>query len=659
MNNVTLKRAGKRTFGALAVALMIGLWAEPAGAQCPYVPLNLIGLCGRTHPHIRNRRHRSASTSQSTGANNCGVIITVTDSGASASSTGAMPYDSSEEYCGVSHGPITLGDDVLVGVVNNSTVPIRAIALNGSGNPVFSFAGSGIDGFVGISNNSADNTGYGGPNAYFTNINAGQTQGLVKFITPILPGGTDYFSLWDDANTPTDCNLLTSSTSISTVPTFMPPPLGPLGSPSITASFTPKTSPASVGISGTASSLQDAATVCGFDNFDWQQTILVIPAPSPYRSVANPGQLMVAPPFRLDPQPGGYIVPNDPGDHSFPYFYDPANTSGDGRNLAQYEIPTAATATTLNFLDRAGDTCLPPQLQGLLDRDCGGKAAPQNSNMAFSTRLVGISAAGQTDLGMGFEWVTNYNGLFGGASALSNSLPPDPGNWAGGVTVLSVQDMSDFQGIAVTTVNGLPVGGVPPAATQTLSDGSACNGQFTGNFTGNITVSAGQDCTFVNGVITGNVTMQGGNLELYEDQISGNVQIQVGNGFVIASYTAISGNLQVQNLPAGAATNYICDATVYGNLQVQNNGPDIQIGSSSPALCGSNEVGGNLEAGNNGGSVSIIADTVGGNLQANNNSGATQVANNTVIGNLQCDNNSSITGGGNAAKQKQGQCAGF
>ena len=196
------------------------------------------------------------------------------------------------------------------------------------------------------------------------------------------------------------------------------------------------------------------------------------------------------------------------------------------------------------------------------------------------------------------------------------------------------------QQIVRTSVNGLPVGGTLPAATQALTDGNSCNRAFTGTFTGNITVSAGQNCTFANGTINGNVTVQGGTLELYEDQISGNVQIQGGNGFVIASYTTIGGNLQVQNLPAGTTENYICDAIVNGNLQAQNNEADVQIGSPSMALCGGNGIGGNLEASNNGGAVSIFANFTGGNLQVGNDSGSTQLFNNTANGNLQCHNNS-------------------
>ena len=110
------------------------------------------------------------------------------------------------------------------------------------------------------------------------------------------------------------------------------------------------------------------------------------------------------------------------------------------------------------------------------------------------------------------------------------------------------------------------------------------------------------------------------------------------------------------------ATHFAVRPRVYRIHEASNHGEQddqLRVGPISQALCGSNVIGGNLEANNNGGAASIVANTISGNLQANNNSGATEVSSNTVTGNLQCDNNSSITGGGNTAKQKQGQCSGF
>jgi hypothetical protein len=144
----------KLDFGA-AVVLGGTLFASAASAQCPAV-------------------------GNDTG---CGFVITVTDTGKTIAATGQGPYDGS--------------DDTLIGVINNSFLPVTILDLS-SANAIFSFDGDGIDTFIAVSN-ARDNTGYGGPNAYFTNISADQTSGRVNFVTPIAPGGgTTFFSLEGD-----------------------------------------------------------------------------------------------------------------------------------------------------------------------------------------------------------------------------------------------------------------------------------------------------------------------------------------------------------------------------------------------------------------------------------------------------------------------------
>lgn len=108
----------------------------------------------------------------------------------------------------------------------------------------------------------------------------------------------------------------------------------------------------------------------------------------------------------------------------------------------------------------------------------------------------------------------------------------------------------------------------------------------------------------------------------------------------------------------GLAQNQICDSMVLGDLQFQNNGTAVEIGSALPA-CAGNIVRGNLEVNNNTGSTAISDDIVVGNLQDHNNTAATRVFNNFVEHNLECQNNPAISGGGNLAKQKQGQCSAF
>jgi hypothetical protein len=524
----------------------------------------------------------NAATCPAFGADtDCGVIITITDTGATVSFTGQGPYDSIE--------------DTLVGVVNNSKVPIRAIVIT-SGQPVFALDGDGIDTY-GAPGNAMDTTRYGGPNSYFTGINTAQTSGTVNFVIPIPPGGSTYFSLEEAITAATACTTVINNALTG--------PNG-AGTQTISASFTPKG----------GYTLAQAAQLCGFVDFDWQQTITSWSKPSPLFQVGKETALSAPPPF-LDPPPGGYTYelthgyPN--GDHSYPFYYDPKTGE-----LASHE-----TATTLSFSDTPSDPCLP----GGSGSGCGGKTAPKGSKLAFSTHLVGVTGTGPgysaTDTGISFSWTSTFNGTSGSTATTKNNLPPDPGSGTGGVTIVSVQPTSSLGGITIGGVNGGSNGGQP----LPLLSGNSCNGSFGGTFKGNITVSGGQTCTFSNGMIDGNVTLKGGSLIITGTDITGNLDIQGGN-FALGGFSAVEGSVEVQNLASSPVVSTFCDSTVYGDLQVHNNNAPVEIGNSSG--CGGNVVGANLEVHNNAAAISVVGNTITGNLQIQNNTGPTQVSGNTL-----------------------------
>ena len=193
-------------------------------------------------------------------------------------------------------------------------------------------------------------------------------------------------------------------------------------------------------------------------------------------------------------------------------------------------------------------------------------------------------------------------------------------------------------------------GSVPPS-------GTACNGAYTGTFNGNLTVVSGQSCVLVGGGAAGNITETGGNLVLSKVTVGGNVTVS-GGTFSIGPSTNIRGNLQIQSIPSGAATNQVCATTVAGNLQFQSNKTSVLIGSGSSS-CAGNVIKGNLAVLSNTGATTLDGNTVSGNLQDQSNTGPTQVISNVIGGNLQCQSNTSITGSGNTAASKQGQCAKF
>jgi hypothetical protein len=111
-----------------------------------------------------------------------GFIITAQPGSVfSITNTGAGPYDGS--------------DDTYIGVINNSGTALSSINLSSTFD-IMNFDGDGIDTY-GAASNAQDGSGYGGPNAYFTNVNSSFTAGTVNFITAIPDGGQDFFSLED------------------------------------------------------------------------------------------------------------------------------------------------------------------------------------------------------------------------------------------------------------------------------------------------------------------------------------------------------------------------------------------------------------------------------------------------------------------------------
>jgi hypothetical protein len=230
------------------------------------------------------------------------------------------------------------------------------------------------------------------------------------------------------------------------------------------------------------------------------------------------------------------------------------------------------------------------------------------------------------------------------------------------------------------------------------ASGTACNGAYTGTFQGNLSVVSGQSCVLVGGGASGNITETGGNLVLSSATVGGNVTVNGGGTFSIGPSTNIKGNLQIQSIPAGSATNQVCGSTIAGSLQFQSNGTSVLIGSGSSSCAGNvikgslqvlsntapitldgNTVSGSLQVQNNSAAVTIDSNTISGAVQVQSNSGATtldgnkvdgglqdqsntgptQVISNVITGTLQCQSNTSITGSGNTATSKQGQCAKF
>lgn len=395
----------------------------------------------------------------------CGVVITVIQTGnapcppqgcASVSFTGQGPFDQVE--------------DTLIGVVNNSNLPINSLVLQSSQIAFYFGDGDGLcAGYVPAPPGCPFGpTSYEGPGVSFSNISPDFTTGTVNFNPPIPIGGTAYFSLEESLTAVTACSTIINNS--------VAPPAS--GAPTITATFTPKS----------GFTLAQAAQLCGFTGWDWQQTITSLPLPSPFAQIgAPPTKRLFAPPPFLDPPPGGYTY-NPAGDNSYPFYYDP--NSGE---LASHE-----TATTLSFRDTPADNCL----NGGSGASCSGQTAPAGKVIGFTTHLVGLVGSGPAygvqDTGIGFSWTSDFNGTSGGISVTKNDNPPDAGSGTGGVTVTNVNEITTYQypkGLGVVGINGVSTSPGPSTSTllaagqvSTSASGLAYS-RVTRTFNGTVTIT--------------------------------------------------------------------------------------------------------------------------------------------------------------------------
>jgi hypothetical protein len=248
----------------------------------------------------------------------------------------------------------------------------------------------------------------------------------------------------------------------------------------ITATFTPNF----------GFTIAQAAQVCGFINFDWQQLITVQPAPSPFSAVGS-NLPLTAPPGFLDPPPGGYtyeLTRGYPtGDNAYPFYYNPnPNPGQSGPAELLNNEPGGTGGTQLLFSDGPTDPCLYGGTWAGTAA-CNGTSAGAGQTVQFITHLVGINPDGSAhDLWVGFTWYSNNNGTSGGAAIEKNPQPRDPGSGTGGATVTSVNETTNYRyptapGVSPSTLTFL--GGTQISTTGSGLAYSRVSKTFTGTLT--------------------------------------------------------------------------------------------------------------------------------------------------------------------------------
>lgn len=211
--------------------------------------------------------------------------------------------------------------------------------------------------------------------------------------------------------------------------------------------------------------LSEAAQACGYTQFEWQQWITQLPCPSPdppadpsailnpknkcSDSTTTPGNL-TAPPTINDPPPGGYNLPGLLGIpipfkvnyNPYPFYYPKAVAGTPNANVntgfvshnpfapTGSQVPVNDNDQTFSFSDRPVDQCLPgggtgPQspLSAQRTRLCGGpdSTAPEESQLKFTTALVGILQNGSPVILGQWTWTDDYNGEIGGINVTSQT----------------------------------------------------------------------------------------------------------------------------------------------------------------------------------------------------------------------------------------------
>jgi hypothetical protein len=96
-------------------------------------------------------------------------------------------------------GPYDGADDTLIGVMNDSTQTLGALALTSS-TDLFGFDGDGLC-TRGVAGCPFGPTRYEGPNTSFSDISANKSSGIVNFPLGLAPGASTYFSLEEALST--------------------------------------------------------------------------------------------------------------------------------------------------------------------------------------------------------------------------------------------------------------------------------------------------------------------------------------------------------------------------------------------------------------------------------------------------------------------------
>jgi hypothetical protein len=240
----------------------------------------------------------------------------------------------------------------------------------------------------------------------------------------------------------------------------------------------------------------------------------------------------------------------------------------------------------------------------------------------------------------------------------------------GAVLVVTLFAMVLAAGASATTAgNAVCSGGTASSPTMLTATTISGNLSITGiclltqvTVDGNVVVQAGAGLVAIGSSFGGNLLAQNAAFIDVGENFTGPVGTTIGGNVAVQGTTGSTPTSAViQALGWHAGVNGLCDLTVTGSLQVENNGSGapFSIGSSSDCSF-ANTVSVNLQVDANAAAVTIggmpnptipsVSNDATGNIQVESNSGGGTLTGNTAGRNCQLQSNTpGIVGSGNAA----------
>jgi DNA-binding protein YbaB len=256
-----------------------------------------------------------------------------------------------------------------------------------------------------------------------------------------------------------------------------------------------------------------------------------------------------------------------------------------------------------------------------------------NSDLYFDDNDLFLNAANNT-IGGNLQAFQNTGGVsingntIGGNLQCKENVPPPTGG--GNIVEGSTEDQcADFDSDPIPTPSPTPVPNPTPSPTPDPSDDYYVCASTVGAITvDNLRVPENAQC-ILNGT-----------------QVEGNIVVET-RGWLFAYTVQVDGNIQAEN---AARVNVYPGSFVGGSIQiVQSGAADIHgVDINSDLYLDDNDL-----------FLNLAYNTIGGNLQAFQNTGGVSIISNTIDGNLQCKENvPAPVGGGNIVQgNMEDQCA--